>query len=252
MKKSSFSSSVKGRARPPFCYDFVSGGIGAAIMRKRLCCLTFASALLLMSCASLTRAQTPMEKFCPLINISCPDRIEPGTAATFRANVAGGDPNASLTFRWTLLANDGTIESGQGTPTLTVVNLTSAYNVHVEIDGLPAGCTREASCSLIIDRPPPHRLFDSYGRLSFSDEMGRLDRLAVQLQNEPGAQGYIIVYGARAARRAARAKKFLVQSWDIEDGRIVTLLGDEREQAAVELYLVPAGSTPPAPKRAHK
>ena len=32
--------------------------------------------------------------------------------------------------------------------------------------------------------------FDEYGNIKFNDEKARLDNYAIQLQNEPGAQGY--------------------------------------------------------------
>ena len=56
---------------------------------------------------------------------------------------------------------------------------------------------------------PKARKFDEYGNIRFNDEKARLDNFAIQLQNEPTSQGYIIGYGscdAEGSTRANRAK----------------------------------------------
>ncbi|HEY0083834.1 MAG TPA: hypothetical protein VGB61_13655, partial [Pyrinomonadaceae bacterium] len=98
--------------------------------------------------------------------------------------------------------------------------------------------------------PTPSQ-FDTYGRIARNDEKARLDNFAIQLQNDPGAQGYIIAYGGRrgpageAQTRADFAKNYLVNSRGIDPGRIVTVDGGFREEATTELWLVPGGATPP-------
>jgi hypothetical protein len=93
--------------------------------------------------------------------------------------------------------------------------------------------------------------FDTYGRIARNDEKARLDNFAVALQNDPGAQGYIITYGGRrgpageAQTRADFAKNYLVNSRGIDAGRLVTVDGGFREEATTELWLVPSGATPP-------
>ena len=67
------------------------------------------------------------------------------------------------------------------------------------------------------------RKFDEYGNIGFNDEKARLDNYAIQLQNEPGAQGYIIAYGGlrevKDQARADRAKNYLVNTRGIDAGR---------------------------------
>lgn len=94
---------------------------------------------------------------------------------------------------------------------------------------------------------------DVYFDIPFEKEKGRLDYLALQLQNTPDMQGFIIVYARRRARageakaRAERAKKYLVNERGIESRRILTMDGGHREELMVELYLGPRGAAAPTP-----
>jgi hypothetical protein len=97
------------------------------------------------------------------------------------------------------------------------------------------------------------RRFDKYGDLAFADEKKRLDYFAEQLKNEPGSQGYIMVYGKRGApaaeaqTRATRAKDYLVTKGGIVAERLETIDGGDHERLAVELWITPQGARPPSP-----
>jgi hypothetical protein len=99
--------------------------------------------------------------------------------------------------------------------------------------------------------PPAPTQFDTYGRIARNDEKARLDNFAIQLQNDPGAQGYIIAYGGRrgpageAQTRADFARNYLVNSRGIDSGRLMTVDGGFKEEATTELWLVPSGATAP-------
>jgi hypothetical protein len=98
-------------------------------------------------------------------------------------------------------------------------------------------------------QPPVARKFDEYGNIRFNDEKARLDNFAIQLQNEPAAQGYIIGYGscdAEGQTRANRAKDYLVNTRGIDAGRLVVVDGGCMPELKVELWVVPSGATPPA------
>jgi hypothetical protein len=91
--------------------------------------------------------------------------------------------------------------------------------------------------------------FDEYGDIKFNDEKARLDNYAIQLQNDPGAQGYILAYGScegEAQARADRAKGYLVNTRGIDAGRLVTVDGGCRSDLTVQLWIVPAGAAAPA------
>lgn len=100
--------------------------------------------------------------------------------------------------------------------------------------------------------------FDEFGDINCEDEWARLDNFAVQLQNSPAAQGYIIFYGGRrfrgrlpkrgeAAARAARMKPYLVERRGIPSSRILIQEGGYSDAWRAELWIVPLGGSPPSP-----
>ncbi|HKZ02916.1 MAG TPA: hypothetical protein VJ180_11780, partial [Pyrinomonadaceae bacterium] len=186
---------------------------------------------------------------CPTISVSCPADVDQGTPITFTASVVGG--TGTPTYNWTISA--GTISSGQGTPTITVDTSTlggQSVTATVELGGLDPACARTASCTTSVRPPKPVAVkFDEYGNIRFNDEKARLDNFAIQLQNQPSAQGYYIVYGSCAGEgqaRADRAKDYLVNNRGIDASRIVIVDGGCRSELGVELWIVPSGADAPA------
>jgi hypothetical protein len=206
-------------------------------------CVTMSSTTVTVAnCPDCVKPPPP----CPTVNVSCPDSAQPGPV-TFTANVGGGP--GTQTYNWSVSA--GTITSGQGTSSITVdakggQNITAT----VELGGLDPNCGRTASCTTNIVTPPtPAHKFDEYGNIRFNDEKARLDNYAVQLQNEPGATGYIISYGScgnEGQERAERAKNYLVNTRGIDAGRIMIVDGGCMPQLKIELWIAPQGATPPA------
>ena len=185
---------------------------------------------------------------CPTISVSCPSDVDQGSPITFTASGAG---DMNVTYNWSVSA--GTISSGQGTSSITVNTDTlggQSVTATVELGGLDPSCSRTASCTTGVRAPnPPAVKFDEYGNIKFNDEKARLDNYAIQLQNQPGSQGYIVAYGScagEAEARAQRAKDYLVNTRGIDAGRLVTVDGGCRSDLAVELWVVPTGATPPA------
>jgi hypothetical protein len=188
---------------------------------------------------------------CPVVSVSCPSDVEPNAPITFTASVSSGAPGATYTYNWSVSA--GTISSGQGTSTITVdTNGLGGQSVTatVSIGGADPSCTgTTASCTTSVKvEPPPARKFDEYGNIRFNDEKARLDNYAIQLQNEPGSQGTIIVYGScagEAQQRGDRAKDYLVNTRGIEAGRITVVDGGCRADLTVQLWVVPQGAAAP-------
>jgi hypothetical protein len=190
---------------------------------------------------------------CPTLSISCPtDQVTAGSPATVSVNLSGGDPNASVTYNWTVSA--GTISGGQGSPSITIdttglegQNVTAT----VELGGLPPECDRTESCSFSVAAVAiGPRKFDEYADLKFNDEKARLDNFAIQLQQEPGTQGYYVIFGScegEADQRSARAVDYLVNNRGIDRSRITVVNGGCRETLTVELWLRPTGATEPTP-----
>ncbi|MBA3439060.1 MAG: hypothetical protein H0T92_04240 [Pyrinomonadaceae bacterium] len=218
-------------------------------------CIAFSS-----TAVNVTRQ--PCEKIpipCPTITLDCPTGIVPaGQSVTLTANAAFSpqpEQVPTLTYNWTVSA--GNITSGQGTNSIQVDTTGlggQTINATVTAGGLDATCANNsATCSVQIAEPPKATKFDEYGNVRFNDEKARLDNFAIQLQNDPTAQGYIIAYGGRrgtrtgaAQARADRAKDYLVNTRGVDAGRIQTLDGGFREEFTVELYTVQQGATPPA------
>lgn len=189
---------------------------------------------------------------CPTVSVSCPTDVDADQPITFTASVSGGAEGASWTYNWSVSA--GTISSGQGTSTITVdTNNLGGQSVTatVSIGGADPSCTgTTASCTTSVKLPPtPARKFDEYGNIRFNDEKARLDNYAIQLQNEPGSTGTILVYGScagEAQQRGDRAKDYLVNTRGIEAGRITVVDGGCRSDLTVQLWVVPQGAAAPA------
>ncbi len=198
-------------------------------------------------CPDCVRPQPP----CPTVSVSCPSDVDPGQPITFTASVAGGEAGATFTYNWSVSA--GTISSGQGTSTITVDTAGLAgqsVTATVSIGGADPSCTgTTASCTTGVKPPKPEpQKFDEYGNIRFNDEKARLDNYAIQLQNQPGSAGTIIVYGTCAGegqQRGDRAKDYLVNTRGIEAGRITVVDGGCRSDLTVQLWIVPAGADAP-------
>lgn len=197
----------------------------------------------------------PCPVTCPSITISCPDTVKVGETITYRANVTNLAPAITPTYQWTVSA--GRIVSGQGTPSITVDTTGIAgqpINARLSVGGFNMDCS--AQCTTQIPYNPEPRKFDEFGDIARDDEKARLDNFAIQLQQEPEAQGYIFIYGGTGRRirpnyvqlRTQRVRDYLINTRGIDARRITTLEGPARDVPTVELWIVPPGATPPSPR----
>ena len=150
-----------------------------------------------------TDCYTPVTCACPTLTITGPSGItQPGDTMTFTANVSGGD----VTYNWSVSA--GTIESGQGTPSITVrttrdmagSNVTATVNITTGQDP-SCNCDTTESETAGVASTPDNITVDEFGAVANDDLKARIDNFFVQLSNNPGAQGYIINYGTAAEIR---------------------------------------------------
>src|SRR5215207_4900322 len=194
----------------------------------------------------------PPRPVCPNVAIYCPDVQQAGTPITFTASVSGGTPGVTPTYNWVVSA--GTILSGQGTATITVDTAGLAgqpVTATVEVAGYNLQC--RAQCQASLPASPNPTKFDEIGEVARDDEKARLDVFTIELQNSPGAQGYIIGYGGSGRRavsgrqRAQNARDYVVTTRGIDASRIVILDGGQRTTGSLQLWLVPPGATPPRP-----
>jgi hypothetical protein len=208
-------------------------------------CVAFSSVMVLVKCQPVV---------CPNIIVSCPDKVRVGESVTFSANVSGGSPNIATVYNWTVSA--GTIVSGEGTSTITVDTKGlggQSIKATVLIPGYDAlNCS--ASCVVPIQPEVPScRQFDVCEDCVFNKEKARLDNFAIELQNDPSATAYVIVYPGRggkpadAQKHATRIFDYLVNSRSIDSRRIVTLIGAARNEPTLELWICPQGAKGPTP-----
>ena len=196
---------------------------------------------------------TPPKCDCGTLSVSGPAGVtEPGSTMTFTANLSGGT-SSNVTYNWSVSA--GTIESGQGTPSITVATTRemagSSVKATVNLGGLdPAcNCPNEASETASVIDNPKAVLVDEFGKLTADVIRGRLDAFFAELSNNPNNQGYIINYGS--AKDIAASEKLITNHINFRkfDRSRITLVrgGDTGEGTKTRLYRIPPGADNPAP-----
>lgn len=195
----------------------------------------------------------PPRPVCPNVEIVCPTNIAIDRPLTFSSNVTGGTAGITPIYSWTVSA--GTIIEGQGTNTIKVDTTGLAgqtVRATLSMGGYTLDCS--ASCAVQIPIPQPKaRKFDEFPDIARNDEKARLDNYAIELQNDPTATAYVIVYPGRNSKagdvqkHTTRVVDYLVNSRGIDARRIVTLLGNTRDELMVELWISPQGARPPTP-----
>jgi len=190
---------------------------------------------------------------CATVSLSGPAGITaPGETMTFTASVTPGtyDP----TYNWTVSA--GTIESGQGTPSIVVRTTRemagSSVTATIDVGGAPAECSCPVTASETagVAPNPEAVLVDEFGALPNDDIRGRLDLFFAELSNNPNNQGYIINYGT-PAQIAARERLITnhITFRGFDRSRITLVNGGTSADGAprTKLYRVPPGAQNPAP-----
>jgi hypothetical protein len=166
---------------------------------------------------------------------------------TFTANSSG-----DVTYHWTVSA--GSISSGQGTPAITVDTTGLAgqnVTATVEIGGTDPSCnctTTASETAGVLDKPKFSNI-DEFGLAKDDDVKARVDNFYIQLNNNPGAQGYVINYGTAAEikkRKAQIDKAINFRKYD--RSRLVFLDGPPSGAGInTKFILVPTGADKPTP-----
>lgn len=218
---------------------------------RDLNCVSFSSvSVVVLECPP----PPPPTPVCPTVSISCPEAGPENAPVTFTANVTGGTAGITPSYNWTV--SGGRIVSGQGTSSITVdTQGLAGQTVRASLDIGGFGTPCPASCAVSIPIVAKPHKFDEYYDIARNDEKARLDNYAIQLQAEPGSEGYVIVYPSRKANptqgqaRAQRISDYLVNTRGIDSHRVVITMGPAREDWLFELWIVPQGAQPPAPQR---
>lgn len=223
-------------------------------------CLPQLSLVVALAASAISaNAQQPQPSECPAVSVGCPSTCpKANEAIKFKASISSGKFEG-LTIKWS--TSGGQIIDGQGTDTLivTLAHECETVTATVEVSGL-AGCILTASCSTVTDCcfMSLAQKFDEYGDVSCERERTHLASFRQQLENQPGSQGYIIVYGGRSyghrlprrGEREARASRitdyFSSTDW-IQTEKVAVVNGGFRETWSAELWVVPAGAASPQP-----
>ncbi len=202
----------------------------------------------------------PGKSPCPYpVSISAPTTVNDGDTVTFASDTSYGG-NLALNYTWTVSPPSARIVSGAGTPTITVdttgMGRQRVTAILVVDDGSgDRACHQVAQASTsIVPLPSPvvqPKKFDEFPSITFDDDKARLDNLAIELQNAPTAQGYVIVYGGRRSQPGQadllgnRARNYLTAQRGIDARRLTVVNGGYRETDFLELYIVPQGAQTP-------
>src|SRR5437660_607076 len=197
---------------------------------------------------------------CPYpVNVSAPVSVNDGDLITFTSDVSysGSKP---LTYTWTVTPSEARIVSGAGTQTITVDstglgNKRVAATLVVDDGSGDPMCRQQAQAAtnvVLKTVPPPEcKPFDQFQSVAFDDDKARFDNLAIELQNAPDSQAYIIIYAGRTSRAgqadmlARRTTDYLVTQRGVDTRRVTIINGGYRDTDFFEIWICPPGATRP-------
>jgi hypothetical protein len=199
---------------------------------------------------------------CPYpVNVSAPVSVNDGDLITFTSDVAYSG-SAPLTYAWTVSPSEARIVSGAGTATITVdsTGLGSqrvTATLAVDDGSGDAMCHQRAQASTgVVPKKPPEiecKPFDQFQSVAFDDDKARLDNLAIELQNAPDSQAYIMIYAGRTSRAGQadllgrRTMDYLTKQRGVDSRRITIINGGYRETDFIEIWVCPPGAKTPQP-----
>ena len=182
---------------------------------------------------------------CPTVNVMGPAGIvEAGQKARYSAHVEPIDQSWTLEYKWTL--SEGTIDSGQGTSQIEVIQPDASLTVTVEIRGLPSGCPAVASeLASGGDRVHMAKNLGSVSGPITRRNIARIRSLLSEFQDDQYVQFWFIIAGKDDQTQAKKlnALKRLMQE---APERATYVLSDKTDDKLV-VWAVPPGATPPEP-----
>jgi hypothetical protein len=207
-------------------------------------------------CICLNYKTIAIKRPCPYpVNVSAPTSVGEGDLITFSSDVAY-EGSSALNYTWTISPAGARIVRGAGTPTITVdtagLGGQTVQAIIVVDDGSgDRACRQSARAMTDVVQPPESVIFDKVPPVTYDDLKARLDNLAIELQNNPTSQGYIIVYTAPSSkpgqydRLAKRVQDYMVNQRGIDSSRLVIQNGGNRDTDFYEFWIVPQGAKPP-------
>ena len=213
-------------------------------------------------CICLKLVEETISRPCPYrFHLEGPDKITEGDLVTFAAINSGTAP---VPIRYAWRVSNGLVTSGLGTPSITVDSKgmggkTIDAELDVNDDVYDNKCRQVISVPTEVVRlpetPPIERVAcDQFESKSADEDKARLDNCAIQVQNSPDAQLYVIIYPGTDRlsmtrntydRLSKRALDYLVKTRGVDPRRIQIIKGSSRTRTSYEIWIVPPGAQPP-------
>lgn len=218
------------------------------------------------NCICLNVVETTTSKRCPYdISVSSPDSVRDGDLVTFATLNAVSGGTLALNYLWKVTPSSARVTSGLGTQSITVDTTgLGGQTITAELvatDGIyDESCRQRIVGSTYVQAvevrvPPKAYLFDEFPTLSNDDDKARLDGLAIELQNNPNVQAYIIMYSGTDKRSQTRTPErlsritldYLVKERGVDPSRLTIVQGGTRQTTTYQMWLVPPGASTPVP-----
>lgn len=217
------------------------------------------------NCVCLKIIEEVTTRACPYnIKLDGPERVIEGDMITFATINLVTEGAIPVNYNWTVLPSNLNI-TGLRTPSITVDTKgmggqTITADLDVSDGVYDATCRQRISVPTIVERlpeSPKPRRFDEFESSAFDDDKARLDAFAIELQNNPDSQGYIIMYqgtdkaSARTRKVEVLSKRtldYLVKSRGIDPRRIQIVNWGTRQKTTYDLWIIPPGAMPPVPQ----
>ena len=184
---------------------------------------------------------------CPSVSVSGPAGIvEPGGIATFIVRMDARVKAYKPSYKWSVSA--GEIIRGQGTPQIGVLVPDSAFTATVDVGGLPDGCTSTFSEMMAGDpMPQAIKLDEILGPINRAAKE-RLDHIRKAFAADTNSQCYVLLrfHRGRSSSLGSRRDE-LVRTISKEEDRRITFVDVPDVRDVTEIWLIPAGTTPPKP-----
>ena len=218
------------------------------------------------NCICLKYVEETIKRPCPYdVSVSAPENVIEGDLITFAAfnNVAGS--TTPLNYRWTVSPDTVRVASGLGTSAITVdttgmggQRITAELDVTDDVYGKT--CMQRNSVPTEIKSRPKIEAFrcDEFESIAFDDDKARFDNCVLQLQGNPDAQLYLIIYQGTDKismtrntydKLSRRTLDYLVKTRGVDPRRISIVKGpSNRLKTTYEIWFVPPGAPLPVPQ----
>ncbi len=218
------------------------------------------------NCICLRYIEESVKRPCPYdVSVSAPEKVLEGDLITFAAfnNVTGS--TTPLNYRWTVSPDTIRVTSGLGTSAITVdttgmggQRITAELDVTDDVYGKT--CFQKNSVPTDVEKKPEIKAFrcDEFESRAFDDDKARFDNCVLQLQGNPDAQLYIIIYQGTDKismtrntydKLSKRTLDYLVKTRGVDPRRISIIKGNSnRLKTTYEIWFVPPGAQLPVPQ----